>query len=335
MVALALCAMLTCFCAFAAVLSPSNDFYVLDDAGVLDTQTEGMIVFCNDLLYQNCGAQFVVVVADSIGGEDIGDYAYELFNKWGIGDSQKGNGYLMLLAIEEEDYYFLPGEGLDESMSWGKTKEIVNKYLEPDFAAGDYDSGVDKVFRQLFPMLADVCGSDVTVADGIAAYEDYIENGENYKIDYGGYQGDEPYERKGGFRTVFGTIIIIVILIVVLSAFARPVYRRRRGGVPFVFFHHHAPRPPRPPRGPHHGPGGFGGPHGGGFGGGPRGGGPHGGSFGGGPRSGGPRGGSFGGGRSGGFGGGRSGGGRSGGGFGGGRSGGGGGSRGGGGGRGR
>lgn len=305
--------MLTCFGAFAAVLSPSNDFYVLDDAGVLDTQTEGMIVFCNDLLYQDCGAQFVVVVADSIGGEDIGDYAYELFNKWGIGDSQKGNGYLMLLAIEEEDYYFLPGEGLDESMSWGKTKEIVNKYLEPDFAAGDYDSGVDKVFRQLFPMLADVCGSDVTVADGVAAYEDYIATGENYEIDYGGYKGDAPYERKGGFRTVFGTIITIIILIVVLSAFARPVYRRRRGGVPFVFFHHHAPRPPRPPRpprSPHHGPGGFGGPHGGGL-----------------------RGGSFGGGRSGGFGGGRSGGGRSGGGFGGGRSGGGGGSRGGGGGR--
>ena len=41
-------------------------------------------------------------------------------------------GYLMLLAIEEEDYYFLPGEGIDESMSWGKTKQIVNKYLEHD-----------------------------------------------------------------------------------------------------------------------------------------------------------------------------------------------------------
>ena len=304
--ALTLCVMLTCCGAFAAVLSPSADFYVLDDAGVLDTQTEGMIVFCNDLLYRDCGAQFVVVVADSIGNEDIGDYAYELFNKWGIGDSQKGNGYLMLLAIEEEDYYFLAGEGIDESMSWGKTKQIVNKYLEPDFAAGDYDSGVDKVFRQLFPMLADVCGSNVTIADGIAAYEDYLENGGNYEIDYSGYPGDEPYDERGGFSAVFAAILAIIILVVLISAFSRPVYRRRYGGMPFIFFHHHH-YPPRPPRGPYQGPGGFG------------------------P---GPRGG-FGGGRSSGFGGGRSGGGRSAGGFGGGRSGGGGGSRGGGGGRGR
>ncbi len=300
--ALTLCVMITCFGAFAAVLSPSNDFYVLDDAGVLDTQTEGMIVFCNDLLYRDCGAQFVVVVADSIGNEDIGDYAYELFNKWGIGDSQTGNGYLMLLAIEEDDYYFLPGDGLDESMSWGKTKEIVDKYLEPDFAAGDYDSGVEKTFRQLFPMLANECGSKVTVADGIAAYQDYLENGGNYEIDYSGYPGDEPYGNGGGFGEVFGTIVGIIILIALFSAFARPAYRRWYGGMPFMFFHFH---PPRPPRGPHHGPGGFG------------------------PGPGGPRGG-FGGGSRGGFGGGRSGGG-----FGGGRSGGGGGSRGGGGGRGR
>lgn len=306
---LAACLMFIISGALAAVLSPSDDFYVLDDAGVLDTQTEGMIVFCNDLLYSDCGAQFVVVVADSIGDENIEDYAYELFNEWGIGDRKKGNGYLMLLAVEEEKYYFLPGEGLDESMSYGKTKAIVDEYLEPDFAAGDYDSGVDKVFRQLFPMLAKACGSSVTLEDGIAAYEDYLENGGDYEIDLGGYPGDDAWE-DGGFDGMTAMIVVIIILVVLISAFSRPAYRRRHGGAPFIFFHHH---PPRPPRDPHHGPGGFG---------------P-------GPGSGRP-GGGFGGGRSDGRpGGGFGGDGRSGGGFGGGRSGGGGASRGGGGGRGR
>ena len=135
--ALIACMLLVCSCASAAVLRPTAEFYVNDDANVLNTDTEGMIIFSNDLLYEDCGAQFVVVVAESIGNEDIGDYAYDLFNEWGIGDSKKDNGFLMLLAIEEENYYFLPGSGLDIDMSWGKISAIVDDYLEPYFARGD------------------------------------------------------------------------------------------------------------------------------------------------------------------------------------------------------
>ena len=326
---------MVCSCAFAAVLEPTDEFYVNDDANVLETDTEGMIVFCNDLLYADCGAQFVVVVAESIGNEDIGDYAYDLFNEWGIGDSKKNNGFLMLLAIGEENYYFLPGSGLDTEMSWGKIGGIVDDYLEPDFAAGNYDEGVDKVFRQLFPVLADACGSDVTVAQGIAKYEDYMENGSYDGEDGFSYTYEyefEPRSTFGGIFRMFGFIFFIAVLVIVFAGLGIGRAGRRRGYGPRVHFFHIPRMNHRPPHG-FGGPGGPGGPGGRpphGFGGGPAGG--RNGGFGGGRSNG------FSGGRSnGGFGGGRAGGGggRSGGGFGGGRSGGGGGSRGGGGGRGR
>ena len=317
------CLMLVCTCAYAGVLKPTSEFYVNDDANVLDTDTEGMIVFSNDLLYEDCGAQFVVVVAESIGNEDIGDYAYDLFNEWGIGDSRKNNGFLMLLAIEEENYYFLPGSGLDIEMSWGKIGGIVDDYLEPYFARGEYDEGVDKVYRELFPVLAKACGSRVTVADGIKAYEEYMESG-GAEYSNGGFSYHYEVRQPGFFARLFGfvgdivTLIIIIALIVLFASISRGT-RRSYGRTRFIFFphihtHHHAHRPPHGP-GPGHGPHGFGGHAGrpGSFGGSHS-------SFGGSRTSGGGRS-SFGGGRSGGFGGGRSGGG--------------GGSRGGGGGRGR
>lgn len=346
--------MLLSLSALASVVKPTDDFYVFDGADILSEQTEGMVVFANDRLYADCGAQFCVVTVTSTGGEDTGDYAYDLINEWGIGDADRQNGFLLLLVVDgdgdtsNDDYYTEPGAGVDEVMSWGSIKEIVNTELEPDFAAGSFDRGVDRVFRKLFSRLAKACGSSVTAEDGVRDYEKWLSEGSSSDQPErigGGYSdegygapgyGGAPRRENGGGSMWLGLIIVILIVFFIFRSAGR------RTGRPFIFFGPvYRPRPPRGPRGPMgpgpgpmgpgprapRGPGGFsGGRPSGGFGGGSRSG------FGGGSRSG------FGGGRSGGsFGGGRSGfgGGRSGGGFGGGRSGGGGGSRGGGGGRGR
>ena len=338
---LAVCIAMTFGCAYADIVSPTADFYVLDEANVLDIDTEGMIVFSNDLLFADCGAQIVVVAVDSLDGDDIADYAYELYNEWAIGNKD-GDGFLLLLAIKEEDYYLMPGEGVDSVFTGGVLRGIMNECLEPDFAAGNYDEGVDKTFRKIFAMMADACGSDATVAEGIVLYEEYMSGDRYYDSDEGYYEYEESrtFGKGFGFTSVFRMIALIVVVIVIL-AFTGVLRLIRTpfsfgSGFRTVFFR---PAPPRhrvlrrpmpPPPGPGgHRTGGFGGARPGSFTGTRS-------SFGG-SRSrgsfGGSRGG-FGSSRSGSFGGGRSGGSRSGG-FGGGRSGGGGRSRGGGGGRGR
>jgi uncharacterized protein len=303
------CLMLALATPALAMVSPNDDFYVLDDANVLNEATEGMIVFSNDLLNADCGAQLVVVTVDSTGSEAIEDYAYELFNKWQIGDRDAENGFLLLLAIDDEDYYYLPGTGLDYDMSAGRIRPIVDEYLEPYFAAGDYDQGVKEVFEQLFARMADICGSDATVQMGEANYNEWLASGAPAPSREGGgaYMdgaGDVELHRRGSFGTLLSGIVIAILIFALFFG-----GRRRRGGFfPFIFMPPHVHHFWGHSHGHHtHRNGGFGGP--GNFGGRP-------GNFGGGGRPGG-----FGGGRSGGFGGGRGGGG--------------GGSRGGGGGRGR
>lgn len=73
----------------AAIPSPTSDFYVADYADVLDSDLEAYIIEKNISLYENTGAQIVVVTVDYLDGMEIEDYAYTLFNQWKIGSAQK------------------------------------------------------------------------------------------------------------------------------------------------------------------------------------------------------------------------------------------------------
>jgi len=236
--------------ALAKVVSPGPDFYYLDNANVLSEALEGEIFFANKLLYDACGAQIVVVTVDNTGRNAIDDYAYELFNSWGIGDAAKDNGFLLLLAIDDDDYYARTGSGLDRRFSASTIKEYYDEYLEQDFAAKRYEQGVRKFFEAVFERIATTYSADVTTAQGIAAYNDYIAKS---KADsgFGGYSGTRRKSAvNGDYRGYhedddsgigFGVVIAVILLIVLVILISKGRRARRRVGV--------MPPPPPPPMG--------------------------------------------------------------------------------------
>lgn len=248
-IALALLALL-CPPALAKVVSPGADFYYLDNANVLSEALEGEIFFSNKLLYDACGAQIVVVTVDSTGREAIDDYAYDLFNSWGIGDAAKNNGFLLLLAIEDDDYYARTGSGLDSRFSAATIKEYYDRYLEDDFAAQNYEAGVKKFFEAAFERIASTYNADVTTAQGIADYKAYIARNEA-SAGFGGYNGSRRYgATNGDYRSYskdedsgigFGFILFLLLIIVLIVLMSKGRRARRRVG--------YVPPPPPPPRG--------------------------------------------------------------------------------------
>lgn len=142
--------------AAAKIPSPSNSFYVLDKANELSLSTEEHIVSVNEELERRTGAQVVVVCVRTTGNTEIADYAYQLFKKWEIGDEKKNNGVLILLAVQDSDYYALQGKGLENILSSGTLKLMLDDYLEPDFAVGDFDAGAKKMFDAVARFLSEV-----------------------------------------------------------------------------------------------------------------------------------------------------------------------------------
>ena len=120
--------------ALAAIPSPTETFYVADYAEVLSSGTEQQILDLNDRLYQNTGAELVVVTVNFLDGEKIENYAYQLMNQWGIGQEGENRGLLLLLVPGEENYWAMPGAGLESILpasGWISFCGIIWKRILP------------------------------------------------------------------------------------------------------------------------------------------------------------------------------------------------------------
>lgn len=259
--ACALALLLMATLAFAEIPKPSEDFWYLDSANVLSEETEGEIFFANQRLYDACGAEIVVVAVNSTGNLSTSDYAYELFNDWQIGKDTY-LGMLLVMAIDDEDYYAMTGTKLENYLSAGELSEMLNQYLEPDFASGDYDAGARSFFEAAYAFVSDELNLNLSVADARREAQSYISQHTTTQTTAvrGEHGTAAPQGERGG--SLMGYIIVIIILLIVFGN-VRRVGRRRRSFMPPPpppMHMHRPPMGPRPRRSPPPPMGGFGGP---------------------------------------------------------------------------
>lgn len=127
--------------------SPTDDFYVNDFANVLDSDTEAYISSMNSELEKATGAQVVIVTVSEIKDEALDDFSLELLRKWGIGDSKKNNGVLILLDVGGRQSRIEVGYGLEGALPDGKTGRIQDTFMLPYFKEGDYSTGIREGFN--------------------------------------------------------------------------------------------------------------------------------------------------------------------------------------------
>lgn len=124
------------------VPQPTDAFFVNDYAYILSADTEEYLQNVAVQLQEQTTAQVVVVTIDSLNGETIENYAYQLFREWGIGTAGDNNGVLILVAAGDRQSRIEVGYGLEGALPDGKTGRIQDNYMIPFFREGDYDSGV-------------------------------------------------------------------------------------------------------------------------------------------------------------------------------------------------
>ena len=229
-------------CRADGIPDPSDDFWYLDEANVLSEETEGIIFFANQRLYEaEEGAEIVVVTVKNTGSTKIEDYAYDLMNSWGIG-GESHRGLLVLLAVGDEAYYTMPGSAVSGRFSSSKIESMQDANLEEGFAAGNYDEAVRSYFSVLYKELADYVGARVSIGDAKADYEAYIAEdpvsqgtaqtrskpGEISVTDPVGYERNTVTEqRKGNDGAVLLGVVLLIGLFFLLVSLRR-LRRARR-----------------------------------------------------------------------------------------------------------
>jgi uncharacterized protein len=115
---------------------------VVDDAGILSSDTQEKLTSMLAQQEKQTGDQVVVVTLKSLEGYPIEDYGYQLGRRWGIGQKGKDNGALIIVAPNEHQMRIEVGYGLEGQLTDAQSKLIIAEIMTPYFKKGDYDGGV-------------------------------------------------------------------------------------------------------------------------------------------------------------------------------------------------
>jgi uncharacterized protein len=122
------------------------DPYVNDYASLLtDEHTTALRSLFSELKSDN-GVEIVVVTIGSISDYNTGASAFEafatdLFNTWGIGDGQKNDGVLILVAVIDRAVRIEVGAGYGDSLN-DDMQAVIDEQMIPAFRNEDYSQGI-------------------------------------------------------------------------------------------------------------------------------------------------------------------------------------------------
>lgn len=194
--------------ALAAPTFPPLTGRVVDNAQLLSPQAEADLTGKLEALEQQTGRQVVVATIPDLQGYPIEDYGYQLGRTWGIGDKDRDDGVLLLVAPKERDVRIEVGYGLEPVLTDALSSLIIQQRILPAFKQGRMEEGIvagaEAIVQQL--SLPDDEAKAVAAA---------------------------PAERSGGgsigIPHIFVVLIAFWLIGGVLGAFSRG--RRRRGGL--------------------------------------------------------------------------------------------------------
>jgi uncharacterized protein len=127
---------------------------VVDDAGLLDAADRAALTASLAALEAKTTDQLVVVTLKSLRGRPIEDYGYQLGRHWQIGQKDKNNGALLIVASQERAVRIEVGYGLEGTLTDALSKYIIETAILPRFKAGDYAGGIKRGVDAIVQLLA-------------------------------------------------------------------------------------------------------------------------------------------------------------------------------------
>ena len=119
------------------------------------------------------GTQIVVVTVPTLGGRAIDEYGRALGQAWGVGQRDKNNGIVLLLAGQERQVTIQAGSGLRAQITPELTNRVISQEMTPDFKQGRYFAGLRAGLNSLMvaanPKFAPQSAQRQAAGSGLAA----------------------------------------------------------------------------------------------------------------------------------------------------------------------
>ena len=140
-------AVVLCISAVMPVLASTNipeatsDFYVNDFANVFSEEEKNKLMDnAVSLANENDGIQVVVTTVKSLEGSTVEDYAYDMYNKYGIGKNDRG--LLILLSTGDRKIRVEVGKSMEAYINDSKAGRFMDKHAIPYLKADKFNVGL-------------------------------------------------------------------------------------------------------------------------------------------------------------------------------------------------
>ncbi|MEM6908273.1 MAG: TPM domain-containing protein [Pseudomonadota bacterium] len=115
---------------------------VVDNAGIIPADLEAQLTAELEALETQSQRQLVVVTVPDLQGYDEQTFTYQLGREWGIGDAERNDGAILLVAMEERRVRIEAGYGVEGYLTDAVSSLIIQNDILPRFRDGDFPGGI-------------------------------------------------------------------------------------------------------------------------------------------------------------------------------------------------
>jgi uncharacterized protein len=124
--------------------------YVCDPDGVLDPETKSE---SDKLLYNlqhQCGIQTVFIIANRIKDGDAFRMAQDVGNANGVGDKKNRRGLVIVVSVQDHQYFIAPGKGLEADLTDVECNDIGRACIVKNMKQERPDSAVLSTCKAIY-----------------------------------------------------------------------------------------------------------------------------------------------------------------------------------------
>jgi uncharacterized protein len=138
-----LCIILSITSPVSAVEIPQLRSYITDEVGAITYSEYYQATYgvC-EILDEETSSEIAILVINSTEEMEISLYAIEVFNSNGIGNREKDNGVLIVVATGDQTYFIAVGRGIEHILNDAKVGKFARDYFVPHAEMGDYGYGI-------------------------------------------------------------------------------------------------------------------------------------------------------------------------------------------------
>ena len=128
---------------------PNPPRLVNDYVGILSSSERDRLEQKLRAYNDSTSTQITIVIVRTTEPYPIGDFAFKVGRKWGVGQDGKNNGLVLAWATETRKVYIATGYGLEGAIPDAIAKRIISNVIVPSFKQAQYFQGLDEATTEI------------------------------------------------------------------------------------------------------------------------------------------------------------------------------------------